>query len=685
MIKKKIFIHIGHGKTGSTALQCFLAQNYNNLLNNDILYHNPNSIEFNNALAYKINSGNINPTGNWVEDKIFPIIESNSKYNKFLFSNENLFHNLRPLLKILRSSKKSELYEFVIILVVRNPSEMIISEYNQNVKREGAHYSLEEFLEKKKYICTHTKKASKIIKQFENLSCKYHLLNYSKERFEIVNSISKVLGISDYCNHKNIKVKIINRSLTHNEINIVRLINKVYGINIGSKVSDRFVNEIQNISQINETKLDKKTLKKIREINLRYTRIINRRLTKENHLKFEIFHTKENDKLISRDHEKIVFEEIKQKIKSSNILESKSQKKILIIAMGPVHEELAPTYIELSKKNSLLPCFWLHPDSLSKKGDVFSYKKRTYNNEYEVNYAALQSKDGKEKLHKYIDENNIKEIIFLTLQDPWSVNYANQLMQTYGIKCSGIIHNVNKLKNEIVKNFWETEKASAFTLGEHVSRKLNNSLGIKSKVITSVFNPDYKSQFNLIESKILNKRNFIICLLGGVNFQSRDYLSLIKAIKEIDLVLKQKLKIKVVGGGNDRGKLENIVKENYLNSNFEFIKTSSNNGRVEYKSYYEAIKESNGVLILDSPKNVYSTLKITSSIPSAISFLKPLIMSNNLKDVYKLDYRFVFSGSNIKSALENFLKNSSKNIYYKQDIFNYRKTILEINNLNFSN
>ena len=56
MIKKKIFIHIGHGKTGSTALQCFLAQNYNNLLNNDILYHNPNSIEFNNALAYKINS-----------------------------------------------------------------------------------------------------------------------------------------------------------------------------------------------------------------------------------------------------------------------------------------------------------------------------------------------------------------------------------------------------------------------------------------------------------------------------------------------------------------------------------------------------------------------------------------------------------------------------------------------------
>ena len=103
-MKKKIYIHIGHGKTGSTALQCFLAQNYNNLIDKNILYNNPQSIEFNNALAFKINSGNINPNGNWIENEIIPIIKSNSKYKIFLFSNENLFHNLRPLFKILRSS-----------------------------------------------------------------------------------------------------------------------------------------------------------------------------------------------------------------------------------------------------------------------------------------------------------------------------------------------------------------------------------------------------------------------------------------------------------------------------------------------------------------------------------------------------------------------------------------------------
>ena len=41
-------------------------------------------------------------------------------------------------------------------------------------------------------------KASKIIKKFENLNCKYHILNYSKERYNVVNSISDILGISKF-------------------------------------------------------------------------------------------------------------------------------------------------------------------------------------------------------------------------------------------------------------------------------------------------------------------------------------------------------------------------------------------------------------------------------------------------------------------------------------------------------
>ena len=64
-----------------------------------------------------------------------------------------------------------------------------------------------------------------------------------------------------------------------------------------SKVADRFVNEIQNISLINETKLDKKTIKIIRKDKLRYVRIINRRFSKDNFLNFNISYTKKNDNI----------------------------------------------------------------------------------------------------------------------------------------------------------------------------------------------------------------------------------------------------------------------------------------------------------------------------------------------------------------------------------------------------
>ena len=77
---------------------------------------------------------------------------------------------------------------------------MILSEYNQNIKRGGADYSFEQFLEKN-YMYMQMK-ASKIIKKFENLNCKYHILNYSKERYNVVKQSRIILGISKFCKLK---------------------------------------------------------------------------------------------------------------------------------------------------------------------------------------------------------------------------------------------------------------------------------------------------------------------------------------------------------------------------------------------------------------------------------------------------------------------------------------------------
>jgi len=52
-----LYLHIGHGKTGSSALQSFLALNSNLLENYRIEY--PEHASFENAINGKISSGNL--------------------------------------------------------------------------------------------------------------------------------------------------------------------------------------------------------------------------------------------------------------------------------------------------------------------------------------------------------------------------------------------------------------------------------------------------------------------------------------------------------------------------------------------------------------------------------------------------------------------------------------------------
>ena len=108
--KKKVFLHIGHGKTGTTAFQCFMSQNYLNLIENKILYNKSELTEFNLALKNKINSGNINPNNDWVRDSLLPVLESKINYRSYIFSNENLFHNINPFINFMRNINQIKEY-----------------------------------------------------------------------------------------------------------------------------------------------------------------------------------------------------------------------------------------------------------------------------------------------------------------------------------------------------------------------------------------------------------------------------------------------------------------------------------------------------------------------------------------------------------------------------------------------
>ena len=89
-----IYVHIGYGKTGTTSIQCFLANNRSKLKNYGIIY--PNHPSDCQSLRYKVNSGNgtilsngyFNFSNNYSylfsSEQLFPFFLDNNNLNKFI-------------------------------------------------------------------------------------------------------------------------------------------------------------------------------------------------------------------------------------------------------------------------------------------------------------------------------------------------------------------------------------------------------------------------------------------------------------------------------------------------------------------------------------------------------------------------------------------------------------------------
>lgn len=125
-----LILHIGSGKTGSSALQTFLALNSNLLSSYDIYY--PEHSSFLNAKKGFISSGNISISKNksrwekYIDKKAVDI-----SYNSLLFSSEAL---LKAILsdpnKILYLNKK---YTLTLVMYIRNPLDHLFSSFGSSI------------------------------------------------------------------------------------------------------------------------------------------------------------------------------------------------------------------------------------------------------------------------------------------------------------------------------------------------------------------------------------------------------------------------------------------------------------------------------------------------------------------------------------------------------------------------
>ncbi len=231
MSEKKIYIHIGTPKTGTTSLQKFLTNNAKQLENHSI-YYPLLGRSYNKMSAYKeqsdlcINGGILNR-----EKELHKLLESfdQSRFSILLLSEECLFlqtkeNNFQNNEAIWNLLKK---YEIKIIVYFRVSVEYLTSLW-QEVIKQGTQKSLHEFL--------HTSQYNENLINFYDLADKVGIPNvivktYEKCRWKDSNIIKDFMSIFNINLDKDFLLDTSwqNDSLTRKQCDHILYVNKFLG------------------------------------------------------------------------------------------------------------------------------------------------------------------------------------------------------------------------------------------------------------------------------------------------------------------------------------------------------------------------------------------------------------------------------------------------------------------------
>ncbi|TNH37805.1 hypothetical protein [Paracoccus haeundaensis] len=237
---KRVTIHLGHGKTGTSALQTILAKNHENLKDKGVLY--PYHPSFEQAKKGWVSAGNINTDiEGWAQNLVSEIVEK-TEYKDYIFSSEVAFWKMDGAYQFFKEISKYIHCRFIIC--VREPIEMVSSAYMQAVKRAGYIGSVTEFISKEH----HLSQASHVLRALSRNELDVTVINYSSDpsssNFQILDAM-EVLQLIDL-DLPSAK-KIVNRSLTQSELMAIRFINKFFGPSIGREAADALVNMLPDV------------------------------------------------------------------------------------------------------------------------------------------------------------------------------------------------------------------------------------------------------------------------------------------------------------------------------------------------------------------------------------------------------------------------------------------------------
>ena len=345
--KTKVFLHIGHGKTGTSAVQSSLAIASDDLFSYGINY--PIHPSLRDRLAQlEITSGNWspNPESRLIEE-LLSLSKNNKTNSKIILSSESLFWETPELIQ--KKSQWDNHIDLHIIMAVREIEEMLSSEYQQRVKRHGDSMPLEQFIRARKFTSSHHAKAAEIIDLMTHSGISHTIINYSKHKQNISRIIFQSIGAEKLYPESKMNEVIINRSLSQKELEIMLIINKLYYSKlpqISTIISDTLIKNLPNIES-QQCRIASQQLEKVYSKNSQFLETINSRLSKNEQLST---YRRELTASKSAEQAKKVFDEEKLSIQ---LIADTLQKLLALEYKKPLSNETVDAIISLSQSENI--------------------------------------------------------------------------------------------------------------------------------------------------------------------------------------------------------------------------------------------------------------------------------------------------------------------------------------------
>jgi hypothetical protein len=231
--KVRLILHLGPGKTGTSALQTFFSKNYEVLKEQGVLYPWPDqnqaqgSIGPGNFLALlpAVNHSPEDPCNDLLEDFFSKLdLECTPKIHTIVLSSEVLGEVSCEVWKNFLKKAKIRNFDVECIVSVREFYTWAFSWWGEHL-RLGRYESFQEKPNEGFFKDLNLRVNAAI--NYKNIFPQFTIINYDFHKKDLIASFLKTMGISKECQkcQKDFSAKI-NRSLTLSEFNLVSLVNK---------------------------------------------------------------------------------------------------------------------------------------------------------------------------------------------------------------------------------------------------------------------------------------------------------------------------------------------------------------------------------------------------------------------------------------------------------------------------